>query len=284
MGRWVAGTVTRTSGAETLTGVDSRSYHYLAVNAPSAFPASGTLTCDAGVFTAPTYASGGSGTGTTGTTSGSASLSFGAGGATVSGSVSVTASGSTGSASLNGTASTVTSTAITGAYLSGGAGSAVQIGDAGGGAYLVAASYAANYTPFCSQPFSSPNGMALWIVKPDAAKGTDVWIDGAVPTEVNGRTWLVKRVSPSDLGPVSDRAKPIEYWTLRIPETPYWLHMRFSGSARSIEQYPAEHAYLLDLFHQLVRSVKLDPITPVDPTSMPPVVQYQPQPQRKSSQ
>lgn len=143
MGRWVAGTVTRTSGAETLTGVDSRSYHYLAVNAPSAFPASGTLTCDAGVFTAPTYASGGSGTGTTGTTSGSASLSFGAGGATVSGSVSVTASGSTGSASLNGTASTVTSTAITGAYLSGGAGSAVQIGDAGGGAYLVAASYAA---------------------------------------------------------------------------------------------------------------------------------------------
>jgi hypothetical protein len=142
MGRWVAGTVTRSSGAETLTGVDSRSYHYLAVNAPPAFPASGALTCDAGVFTAPTYVSGGSGTGTTGTASGSASLSFGAGGATVSGSISVTASGSSGSASLNSTAATVTNTAIAGAYLSGGAGSAVQIGDAAGGAYLVAASYA----------------------------------------------------------------------------------------------------------------------------------------------
>lgn len=143
MGRWVAGTVTRSSGAETLTGADSRAYHYLAINAPSAFPASGTLTCDAGVFTAPTYVSGGSGTGTTGTASGSASVSFGAGGAAISGSISVSASGSSGSASLNGTVTTVTSTAITGAYLSGGAGSAVQVGDAGGGVHLVAATYAA---------------------------------------------------------------------------------------------------------------------------------------------
>jgi hypothetical protein len=140
------------------------------------------------------------------------------------------------------------------------------------------------YTPFCSQPFSSPNGMAIWIVRPDLTKGTDLWIEGSVPTEVNGRTWLVKKVAPVDLGSASDRASPMEYWTLKIPASPYWLHMRFSGSRRSVEQYPAEHAYLLHLFHQIINSVKLDPIAPVDPASMPPFVLYQPQPRRNSSQ
>ena len=127
--------------------------------------------------------------------------------------------------------------------------------------------------------------MALWIVKPDAAKGTDMWIDGAVPTEVNGHTWLVKKAAPSDLGSDSIRAKPIEYWTLKIPDTPYWLHMRFTGSVKSVEQYPIEHAYLLDLFHTVVKSVKLARIAPIDPELMPPFFLYQPQqPQRKIPQ
>lgn len=144
LGRWAAGTVTRSSGSETLSGTDNRAYHYLALNTPAQFPATGSLTCDAGVFTAPTYERGGSGTQpNSGTASGSATLSFGAGGATVGGAVNVAASGSAGSATLGTTVSSTSSASITGAYLSGGSGAAVQIGDAGGGAFLVAASYAA---------------------------------------------------------------------------------------------------------------------------------------------
>lgn len=144
LGRWAAGTVTRSSGSETLSGTDNRAYHYLVVNTPAQFPATGSLTCDAGVFTAPTYERGGSGTQpNSGTASGSATLSFGAGGATVGGAVNVAASGSAGAATLGTTISSTSSASVTGAYLSGGSGAAVQIGDAGGGAFLVAASYAA---------------------------------------------------------------------------------------------------------------------------------------------
>lgn len=144
MGRWAAGTVTRSSGSETLSGTDNRAYHYIALNSPGQFPTTGTLSCDAGAFTTPTYQSGGSGTSpNTGSASGTATLSFGAGGATVGGAVNVAASGSAGSATLGTTISSTSSASITGAYLSGGSGAAVQIGDAGGGAFLVAASYAA---------------------------------------------------------------------------------------------------------------------------------------------
>ena len=93
-----------------------------------------------------------------------------------------------------------------------------------------------------------------------------------MPIKVNGRTWLVKTTAPVDKGPDSFRSAPMEYWTLKIPDTPYWLHFEFSGSQRSVSQYAAEHIFLLNLFHQLIESVKLDPITPVDPASMPPFV------------
>jgi len=128
------------------------------------------------------------------------------------------------------------------------------------------------YTPFCAQHFSSPNGMAVLIVKPDPSKGTDDWIAGAVPIKINGRTWLVKKIPPVDKGPDSLRSATMEHWTLKIPDTPYWLHFEFSGSQRSVQQYADEHAHLLNLFHQLIESVRLEPITPVDPASMPPFV------------
>ena len=143
IGRWTAGTVTHSSGAETLTGTDNRAYHYVVVNAPSAFPASGAKTCDAGAFTTPTYVSGGPGAAGAAAAQGSAGLVFGASGAAVTGAINVTVAGASGSATLNGTAASVTSVAITGAYLSGGAGAAVQIGEAGADAYLVVASYVA---------------------------------------------------------------------------------------------------------------------------------------------
>ena len=112
MGRWAAGTVTTSSGATILTGTDNRAYHYIAINVPSAFPATGSLACSAGAFTSPTYTGGGV-TGTTGTATGSATLIFGAGGATVGGSVNVTSAGSAGSVALSGSIATPTSSSTT---------------------------------------------------------------------------------------------------------------------------------------------------------------------------
>ena len=123
------------------------------------------------------------------------------------------------------------------------------------------------YRPFCGQFFlESRNGLALWIVKPDPVKGTDKWIEDAVPTSVNGRMWLVKNVPPQDLKGANELARSIEYWTLQIPDTPYWLHMRFSGSLRSVEEHGTEHQHLRGLFHQIVESVRLEPIAAVDDT------------------
>lgn len=61
LGRWVAGTVTRSSGAETLTGTDNRAYHYVAFNALPALPTTGSASCDAGVFSGCTYGTHGQG-------------------------------------------------------------------------------------------------------------------------------------------------------------------------------------------------------------------------------
>ncbi|MBC7682382.1 MAG: hypothetical protein H7172_08620 [Ferruginibacter sp.] len=129
------------------------------------------------------------------------------------------------------------------------------------------------FQPFCGQAFQkSRNGMTLSIVKPDPEKGTDAWVKGAVPMVVNGRTWLIKTVPPQDLSGTG-LTQPIEYWTLKIPDTPYWMNLRFSASLdHSIHQYGAENIVLLNLFHQVIESVKLEPITPVDPASMPPFV------------
>ncbi|MBT2323167.1 hypothetical protein J7E62_12515 [Variovorax paradoxus] len=143
IGRWTAGTVTRNSGAETLTGTDNRAYHYLAFNALPALPTSGVATCDTGVFTAPTYTGGTAGAAHSGGASGSASLAFDGTGGVVSGTLNISAGGATGTVSLNGTVTSPNNTPITGAFLSGGSGAAIQLGDHGGGAYVVAAGYAA---------------------------------------------------------------------------------------------------------------------------------------------
>lgn len=58
LGRSTVGSVTTKSGAETLTGNDNRAYHYVAFNGVDALPASGTASCDAGVFTTPTNTKG----------------------------------------------------------------------------------------------------------------------------------------------------------------------------------------------------------------------------------
>jgi hypothetical protein len=142
IGRWAAGIVTSTSGAETLTGTDNRAYHYLAFNSLSALPTIGAPTCDAGAFTAPTYTGGTAGAAHSGSASGSASLVFDGTGAVTSGTLNVAAGGATGTVAFSATVASPSSTSITGAFLSGGAGAAIQIGDHGGGSYVVAAGYA----------------------------------------------------------------------------------------------------------------------------------------------
>lgn len=134
------------------------------------------------------------------------------------------------------------------------------------------------YKPFCSQPMpDSPHGMALWILKPNTAFGTDQWIEDAVPKQVNGLTWLVRRVPPVDMGPGVKQTKSIEFWTLQLPGTPYWLHMQFSANLRSLLEFPAEHVRMQKIFYDLVASVKLEPITPAP---APPFVEWKPLPSK----
>ena len=143
MGRWVAGTLTTSSGSETLTGKDNRNYHYVVYNLPDAYPASASLSCDAGTFTAPSRDGGSSSGPLTGSTSGNASLSFAADGATVSGKLTVTAGSGSGSASLNTTGVKLGVTSITGGFIGGGGGAGVQVAEGADGTYQIVGAYRA---------------------------------------------------------------------------------------------------------------------------------------------
>ncbi len=144
IGRWTVGTVTRSSGAETLTGSDNRAYHYLALNELKSLPASGTPACDAGVFTSPTYVGGGTGAAVnSGAASGSSTLSFGSEGAAVTGSVKVTVGDAVGTVSFDTKVKSPSSTSVTGSFLSAGSGAGITLGDHGGGAYAIAVGYSA---------------------------------------------------------------------------------------------------------------------------------------------
>ncbi|WP_155989893.1 hypothetical protein RG903_06340 [Thermithiobacillus tepidarius DSM 3134] len=127
-----------------------------------------------------------------------------------------------------------------------------------------------NYSAFCGHVFmDSLDGIGLYIVRPDPAKGTDAWIEGAQPVTINGLHWLHKQIPIQ--GWSKDRKRliaPIEYWVLPIPDTQYWLALTFSTSSGSsfgmgADAHPEKHRRLLELFHDLVRSVRLEPITPI---------------------
>ncbi|MGN6701769.1 MAG: hypothetical protein ACTHKB_02250, partial [Burkholderiaceae bacterium] len=101
-------------------------------------------------------------------------------------------------------------------------------------------------------------------------KGTDAWVAGATPVTLHGLKWLHKDVPIQDWSNSRERlAAPIEYWVLPIPQTRYWLALIFSSSESAspgmgANIYPDKHRYLLQLFHEIVDSVTLEPITPVD--------------------
>ena len=127
------------------------------------------------------------------------------------------------------------------------------------------------FMPFCGHGFKdSLDSLSLLIVKPDPAKGTNEWIDGAMPVTINGLQWLHKQMPIRDWSDSRERfAAPIEYWVLKIPDTQYWMMLRFSASSGSkyglgAGAHPEKHQRLLELFHKIVASVKLEPITPID--------------------
>ncbi|RYX90573.1 MAG: hypothetical protein EOO28_28975 [Comamonadaceae bacterium] len=144
-GRWAGGLASTSSGAATLTG--NAAYHYITYNALNAvFPASGALVCDAGMFTAPTYIGGGTGTfATSGTATGQAAVTFSSAGAFVTGAVTGAANGATSAITLNTTLADPSGTGSTGNLFGSSAGAVVAMGDAGGGNYLVLAAYALGY-------------------------------------------------------------------------------------------------------------------------------------------
>jgi hypothetical protein len=109
---------------------------------------------------------------------------------------------------------------------------------------------------------SSRNGMSLFIVKPDPTKGTNEWVEGAKPVKLNGLDWLFKEIPPREMT-ASERgfAAPIEIWVLKISGTPYWMMLEFFANLKhSIQDHPEQHLEMLNLFHKIVASVKLEPL------------------------
>lgn len=141
-GRWFKGAFSSSTTATTLTG-NNASAHYVAYNVLTALPATGTFTCDAGTFTAPSYTGGSSiaSSANFGTSTGSASLSFDGSGAKVALTIDASAGGSTGKVSAATTIASAASSSITGGYLSSGTGAQLMLGDGGAGRYLLLAAY-----------------------------------------------------------------------------------------------------------------------------------------------
>jgi len=131
------------------------------------------------------------------------------------------------------------------------------------------------YSSFCGHFFEDTlDGVYINIVEPDPAKGTDEWIKGARPVVINGLTWLRKTEPIKDWTGTRRLAGPVETWVLKIPQTKYWLRLGLSsgtlesspkfGHLYGPKAFPEKHARIVELFHELVRSVKLEPIEPVD--------------------
>ena len=132
------------------------------------------------------------------------------------------------------------------------------------------------YSAFCGHFFEDAfDGIVLNIVKPDPAKGTDDWVQGAKSVMVNGQVWLKKTEPIKDWTGSQKLAGPTETWVLKIPDTKYWLRLRLSSNTgatskfkRGANAFPEKHQRIVDLFHQIVESVKLEPITPIDITPL----------------
>jgi len=141
-GRWAMGTVTWPSVSVVLSGTTNAAYHYVVFNTLTAFPTSGTASCDGGNFTAPSYVAGGpAGVVNYGTTTGNATIAFGPGGATVKGVLNGSAGGLSGSTNFGATLDTTTSIELSGNFPLSGSGAFVGVGTDGGTGYSVVTGY-----------------------------------------------------------------------------------------------------------------------------------------------
>lgn len=131
------------------------------------------------------------------------------------------------------------------------------------------------YSAFCNYTFQDIwTGIHVYLIKPDPAKGTDEWIAGAKSIEVNSLHWLRKDIPMEDYTQNRKQwAGPIEIWVLKIPDTAYWFVMRMNGTTGGngdvpgINRNPEKFAQVQSLLHQMVASVKLEPIG--SPSSVP---------------
>ena len=145
-GRWFVGTVTQANiSPQKLDGSNNDSFHYVVLNNLATIPTTGSKTCDAGRFTAPSYV-GGTGVpsaGYFGTTTGSATLSFDGSGAHPGMVLNATSNSSSGSVTVSGTVATPSSSAVSGAFFGNGAGGMIMVADGGAGTVIVVGGYRA---------------------------------------------------------------------------------------------------------------------------------------------
>lgn len=124
LGRWVKGTVTSSTGADTLTGEDFGSYHYLAYNALKELPTSGKFECTTVAATGPTT---GSSVAKVGSASGTASVSFDSSGAAVQGKMKVGTAGESAEVDLSTHIRKAGSMSVIGQYFGSGPGAAITL-------------------------------------------------------------------------------------------------------------------------------------------------------------
>jgi len=125
------------------------------------------------------------------------------------------------------------------------------------------------YLPFCGHSFVDIRvNVTVALIKPDPAHGTDQMVTGAKRVTLNGLTWLHQSAQVKDEVAVAREGNAlIERWVLQIPDSPYWLVMGIGGFRSSdgkgpgIDRDPEKYARLLDLFHFMVMSVQLEPIS-----------------------
>lgn len=145
MGRWMLGTATTIASTNVLTGKDNSAYHYVAYNQLSSLPTTGTMTCNSGTFTSPSYVGGNVGnvqpSAYFGSATGNATLSFSSAGAAVSVNLTATAGGSSGTGAFSGTIATANSSVIKGNYYGSSTGALLTVGDGGSGKVFVVAPY-----------------------------------------------------------------------------------------------------------------------------------------------
>jgi hypothetical protein len=147
MGRWAAGTMTSSSSSDALSESSNAASHYLMINrSAGTLPTSGTLACDAGVFTTPSaISSGGASLGAEnffGTSTGSATLTFTPDNAQLAATVLTKNTNSSGTGNFSAKLTSPTSIQFSGQSIGLGATSAfLGLGDGTNGTYLVGGSY-----------------------------------------------------------------------------------------------------------------------------------------------